>query len=106
GTHLIGLIVRQSEAAADFGSHCGPDFIVLVKTDAVCSAAKSRRFAYVMQQCAKSESRRGMGRQAFEQHQRVHPDVAFGMKLRRLLDAPHPPDLGQHLPKPSRLVEE
>ena len=34
-------------------------------------------------------------RQFFEQQQRVHEDVAFGMKLRRLLDSLHGGDFGQ-----------
>jgi hypothetical protein len=45
-------------------------------------------------------------RQRFDHQQRVRPDVAFGVVLRRLLDALHFGNLGQNLRQQSALVEQ
>ena len=44
--------------------------------------------------------------QIFQQQQRVHKNIAFGMKLRRLLHALHRGNLGQDFCEQARLVEQ
>ena len=46
------------------------------------------------------------GCELFEHHARVDPDVAFGMKLRRLRDALHARDFGQQDREQAGLVEQ
>ena len=62
--------------------------------------------ANVVQQDAPGEGRRGAGGQLIEHQQGVRPHVAFGMELRRLLDALHARDFRQELRKKLRFVEQ
>ena len=45
-------------------------------------------------------------RQFFQHHPRVNPNVAFGMKLRRLLDALHSRDVRQHRGEQSGFIQQ
>src|SRR5258705_13666340 len=67
---------------------------------------KGRRLAYVVKQHAPSESGRAIWRKPLQHHSRVNPNISLGMKLRRLLDALHARDVGEHHGKQARFVEQ
>ena len=48
--NLIGLVVGEAQAAADFGGHLYADFHVAIEADAVGRDAEGRRLAYIVQQ--------------------------------------------------------
>src|SRR5436305_73720 len=104
--HLISVVIGEAEAAADFGGHFCANLSMAVKADAVRRNAKCRRLADVMQQRAKSQSFGTAGRQTFQQHERVDPDIAFRMILRRLGDTLHLFDFRQHLLQQFGLVQQ
>src|SRR5208282_301139 len=93
--NLIGLVVREAQTAADFGGHLYSYFNVTVEADAVGRHAEGGRLAYVVQQRSPSQGLRTSGGKFFQQKQRVHEDVAFGMELWRLLHSFHGGDFGQ-----------
>ena len=66
----------------------------------------AQRLGDVVQQGAERERLGSAGRELVEQQQRVRPDVALGMVVRRLLDAVHARDLGQHDGQQPGLVEQ
>ncbi len=68
--------------------------------------AKRRRLAHIVQQRAPGQRRRAARLQLLQQQQRVNPDIALGMKLRRLLHALHPRDFRQHLGQQPGLIEQ
>jgi hypothetical protein len=77
---------------------------VAVEADAL-GHAEGGRLAHVVQQGAQRQRKRGMA-QPFEQQQRVHPDVAFGMIFRRLLHAFHGRHFGQDLGQQAARVQQ
>ena len=103
---LLGVVVGHAQAAADVLRHGDADFHVIVEADAVRRHAKRRRLADIVQQRAPAERRRRVGRQHFQQQQRVHPDVALGMELRRLLDALHLLDFRQDFVQQAGFVQQ
>ena len=103
---LAGVLIREPETAADFCAHGDSHFDVTVEADAVRRDAEGRRFAYVVQQRAPSEGEWAVGRKLFEKEQGMDPDVAFGMKLRRLRDAFHARDLGQNLSEEAGFIQQ
>ena len=106
---LRGILIRESEPPANLLRHARADLDVLVEPDAAVGPGGRReggRLADVVQQDAPGQSWRAAGGKAFEHHERVNPDVSFGMKLRRLLDALHPRDFGQKLGQQPRFVEQ
>ncbi len=60
---------------------------VAIEADAVGRDAEGRRLADIVQQRPPGQCARTSRRQFFQQQQGVNPDIALGMKLRRLLDA-------------------
>ena len=92
---------RRQISAADGHAHLH----VPVEADAI-GHAKCRRLAHVVQQRAPGQGERAARLQLLQQQQRVHPHVAFGMELRRLFDALHAHDFGQHLDQQIGLVEQ
>ena len=104
--HLFDLIAGKTEAPANLFRHLGSDFGMLVETDAVGRAPERRGFAHVVQQRSERESLGAACGQAFEQHERVGPHITFRMELWRLLHALHLFDLGYHLVKQARLVQQ
>src|SRR5579864_6439079 len=54
--HLGGIVIGETEAAADFFGHFGADFSVSVKADTVWRNAKRGRLANIMQQRAEGQS--------------------------------------------------
>src|SRR5882757_10113034 len=67
---------------------------------------KGRRLAYVVKQYAPSESWGAIWRKPLQHHSRVNPNISLGMKLRRLLHAPHARDVGEHHGEQARVVEQ
>jgi hypothetical protein len=109
GLDLIGVVIREAEAAAEGIGHADAHADMIVEADAVAGFrgwAKSGRFANVVKQNAPGKRRRGSGGKAFEHEEGVDPDVTFGMELRRLGDAFHGGDFGQQFRKEAEFVEE
>src|SRR6185437_5486369 len=79
---------------------------MLIETDAVWRHAKRRRLANIVQQHSPSQRLRRAFFQPFEQQQSVHPNVPFGMKLRRLSHALHRRDFGQYLRQQTGAVQQ
>ncbi len=104
--HLISIFIGEAKAAADFSGHFCADLSMAVKADAVWRNAKCGRLAYVMQQSAQRQSLGTAGGQAFQQHERVDPDIAFRMILRRLRHALHLLDFRQYLFQQTGLVQQ
>ena len=104
--HLVSIVIGEAEAAADFGGHLGADFSVAVKANAVWRNAKRRRLTYIMQQRAQGQGFGAAGGQVFQQHERVDPDIALGVILRRLRHALHLFDFRQHLLQQIGLVQQ
>src|SRR5579864_588446 len=104
--HLAGIVIGEAEAAADFGGHLSADFSMAVKADAVWRNAKRGLLTNVMQQGAQGQSFGTAGGQAIQKHERVDPDVAFRVILRRLRDALHLFDFRQHLLQKIGLVQQ
>src|SRR5436190_7916655 len=102
--NLLGIVVRKAQALANFLGHFHAYVYVAVKADAVGSDAKCRRLPNIMQQCAPCQDDRARLWQSVEQEQSVHEDIAFRMKLRRLLDTPHSLDFRENFSQQSRLV--
>jgi hypothetical protein len=50
GQNLIGLVVGEAEAAADFGGHFYADVDVAIEADAIGRSAEGWGLAYVVQQ--------------------------------------------------------
>ena len=53
--NLIGLVVGEAQAAADFGGHLHSDFYMAIEADAVGGDAEGGRLAYVVQQRSPGE---------------------------------------------------
>lgn len=92
GEDLRGLFVREAQPVEDGSGDLFSSFNVAVEADAVAGLCgigrrKRRGLADIVQQHAPGERHRGSGLQMLEQHQRMHPHIAFGMVLRRLLYA-------------------
>src|SRR6266436_1696742 len=89
-------------------SHTDPNVHVAVETDAIAglhSGLESRRLAYVVQKNAPRERWRGSSRQLLDHQPRVDPDVAFGVKLRRLFHPFQCRDFGENCLKQACLLE-
>ena len=67
--------------------------------------AERRRLSDIVQQSAHRERNGGIAKM-FQHHQRVDPDVAFGMILGGLLDALHSRHLGKDLLQQAGLVQQ
>ena len=97
---LFGLLIRKPQPPANLLRHFGAHFYVAIEADAAFGAVgrrERRRLAHIVQKSAPSQSGRNTGGKHFQHHQRVNPDVAFGMPLRFLLAADERNHLGQHL---------
>ena len=104
--NLVGVIVGKAQASADFRSHLNAHFHVAVKTDSIRGDAERRRLADIVEQGAPGQSRRASCLKFFQQEQRVHKNVALGVKLGRLLDSLHRRNFRQHLAQQAALVEQ
>jgi len=104
--NLAGLVVGESEAAADVCSDGYAHFHVSVKSDAVRGFTVGGRLAHVMEKSTPGKCHRATGLELFKQHQSMDPDVTFRVELRRLLDAFHSGDFGKDLDKEIGFVEE
>ena len=106
GQNLFGVVVGETQAAANFLGHLDADINMPIETNAVGRDAKGGRFADIMQERAPGQ-RRGTGlRQFLEQEKRVYKDIALRMKLRRLLHPLHGRNLRQDFAQQSGLVEQ
>jgi hypothetical protein len=96
--------VGVAQAAENIDGHAGAEFSVAVEPDAVGDAER-RRLGDVVEEDAPGE---GYGRlhEAFEHEECVHPNVAFRMIFRRLLDAVHVVDFRQELGEETESVKE
>ena len=72
----------------------------------VVGGAKGGRLADVVEQHTPGERWGSAGGKTFEHQEGVNPDVAFGMILRRLLDAFHGGDFGKEFDEQAGLVEK
>ena len=106
GEDLLGVLAGEAQAATDFFRHFHADVDVPVEANAIRGDSKSWRLPDVMQQCAPGESCRARLRQIFQQQQRVHEHVAFGMELRRLRHTLHGRNLRQNLFQQPTFVEQ
>ena len=104
--HLRTLAIAEAQARHQLGGNGRADLHVAVKTNAVGSAAECCRLARIMQQRSPGERGRNSGGKAFQQQKGVSKDIAFGVVLRRLLDALHASDLRQHLGQQAERVEQ
>lgn len=95
GEDLVGFVVGEAEAAADFGGDFDADFNVAVEADAIGGALEGGGLADVVQQRAPGERGGAVGGEFFEEQEGVHPDVALGVVLRGLLDAVEAVDFGE-----------
>ena len=89
GKNLRGVVIRKTEVPTNFFCHLHAHVHMAVESDAIRRDAKGRRLAHIMQERTPRQSRRARLRQIFQQQQGMNKDVAFGMKLRRLLNAFH-----------------
>ena len=94
------------QALADRDRHLGAALGVAVERDALALAR--RRSRGLATSCSRAPSASvSLGRpQLVDQQQRVRPDVALGMVVRRLRDALHREHLGQHVREQARRVEQ
>ncbi len=83
-----------------------PDFHVPVEANAIGSHTESGRLAHIVQQRAPGQGHGAAGLKLLQQHERVNPYIALGMKLRRLRDALHPGDFRQHLDKEIGFIQQ
>src|ERR1051326_3115815 len=102
--HLVDLRIGESEAAEDLAGDSFAELDVAVEANAVGDAEGSR-LADVVQQDAEGEFGRRRP-QAFQHDQRMSPDIAFGMKLGRLLDAFHGGDFGENIAEQTGFIEQ
>ena len=87
---LAGLVVRETEAAADICCDCDADFYMAIEADAIRSFAESGRLADIVEESPPGQRHGAAGLELLEEHKRVDPDVALGMELGRLLNTFHP----------------
>ena len=104
--HLARLLIGKAEPSADLCAHGDPHFDMSIEANAIGCAAESRRLADIVQKCAPGERHRASRLQLLEKHQRMHPHVALGMKLRGLLDALHARNFGQHFAEQAGFVKQ
>ena len=102
--HRLDDFVGVFESVEDFGGHAGADTFVAVEADAV-RFCERWRFADVVEEDAPGL---GDGRfvEAFHHHERVGPDVAFGVEVRGLADALECLYFGEDLFEQVEFVEE
>ena len=103
--NLIGLVVGHTQAITDGARHFRAHIGVAIEANPI-EAFESGRLADIVQQSAPGERGRTPGVETFQEHAGVDPNVALGMKLRRLLDALHLFDLRQDLVEQARVVEK
>ena len=96
------FFVGEAQAGEDGFGDADTYFDVAVETDAIVGivgvgGAVGGGFADVVQECAPCEGGRCVGWEPFEQEHGVDPDVAFRVKLWRLLHAVHADGFGHDL---------
>ena len=106
GENLVRFVIRESKAPANLRAYSHTHFHVPVEANAVGSYAKGRRLANVVKQRAPGQRQGAAGLQLLQQHQRVNPHVALGMKLRGLCDTLHPRDFRKHLDEKVGFVQQ
>jgi hypothetical protein len=109
GFDLIGVVVGETETAAEFVGHADADVDVVVKADAVAGfggGAEGGGLAKVVKKNAPGECGRGPGGETLEHEEGVYPDIAFGMELRWLRDAFHGGDFGEKFGEEAEFVKE
>src|ERR1700722_13797850 len=104
--HLVCVVIGKTQTCANLLRNFTSDLHVTIETDALGSDAECGWFACVVQQGSPSQRGWARMRQVFEQEQRMHEDVAFGMKLRRLLNSLHHGNLRQDFSKQTGLIEQ
>src|SRR5579862_447283 len=78
----------------------------MVKTNTIRRDAKGWRLSDIMQERAPGQCRWAGMRQFLQQQERVDEDVAFRMKLRRLLHPLHRRNLWQNLMEQTGFIEQ
>ena len=103
--NLVGVVVGEAQSATGFGTDRYADLNMVVETDAVRRDAKCRWLTDIMQERAPGEGERAARRELLEQEQRMDPDIALGMELRRLRDTFHARDFGQDFGEQASFIE-
>ena len=103
--NLLAIAFRKSQALADRLHHLHPD---LAWSSKRMRSGAMRKVGGLPTSC-NSAPQAKVGarlRQILQQQQRMHEDVALGMKLRRLLHTLHVLDLWQHFVQQAGLIEQ
>ena len=99
-------MIGKAQTTANLLRDTHPRFHVSVETYTVGRHTKSSRFAHIVQQSAPGQRRWAARRQPLEQHQGVHPNVAFRVILRRLLYSLHFHHFRKHLGQKSGRIQQ
>ena len=94
------------QALADRDGEIGADGGVAVERDALVPPGRRDRLADVVEEEAERERLGGAGTKLLDREERVAEDVAFGMIVGRLLDAPHARHLGEDRREQPRFGEQ
>ena len=106
GEDLIGFVIGEAEAAADFGGDFDADFDVAVEADAVGGALEGGGLADVVEERSPGERGGAVGGKFLEEQEGVDPDITLGVVLRGLLDAVEAVNFGEDFRQQAGFVEE
>ena len=109
GFDLVGVVIGETEAAAEAIGHADADFDVAIEADAVSrfgGGAEGWRLANVVEQDAPGKSGRNFGGKPFKHEESVDPDVALRMELRGLGNSLQGGDFGENFGEQVKFVEE